>query len=260
VGRDFDAGDKPGAPLVAIVNQAFVRRLFPNQNPLGRSVQIPEGEEKGNYLIAGVVADTHYYDVHRAPEPFVWLSMAQVPPYLPTLHVRTDVSDTAAMIVAVRHEFDLLDQGFPVFNIRTMSARIEDSLAGERMVANLSGAFGVLALALAAVGLYGILAYSVSRRTREIGIRMALGAEINDVLRLVVIEGMAPTLLGIAVGLAGALALGRVLSTLIYGVRASDPLTIGAVSALLAAVALLATLIPAYRATRVEPMKALRDE
>jgi len=259
-GRDFDAGDKPGSPLVAVVNQALARRLFPGENPLGRSLQIPQGEAKGSYLIAGVVADTHYYDVHKAPEPLVWLSMLQIPPYMPTLHVRTSVSNSAGVMAAIRHEFDLLDTGFPVFNIRTMTGRIEDSLAGERMVASLAGAFGVLALVLAAVGLYGILAYSVSRRTREIGIRMALGASSGSVLRIIAREAVVLVGTGSAIGLAIALAAAPVLSHYLSGVSRAGfgiiaPCTLGMLFVAAAAVA-----IPAIRGCRVDPLSALHHD
>jgi putative ABC transport system permease protein len=141
-----------------------------------------------------------------------------------------------------------------------MDQLMTNSVSQRRFNMLLFAAFAGLAVLLAAVGIYSVLAYAVRRRVREIGIRMVLGAQISDVLRLVVVEGMTPTLIGMAIGVAGALALGRVLSTLIYGVQASDPLTFVGVSAVLAAVALLASLIPAYRASRVEPVKALREE
>jgi len=259
-GRDFDSRDKPGSPPVIIVNQALARALFPNQNPIGRTLRIPLGKQDGNYEIVGVVADTHYYDVHKAPGPAIWLSTMQIPPYLPTLHVRTNASDTAAMIAAVRHEFDLLDKGFPVFNIRTMSARIEDSLAGERMVANLSGAFGILALMLAAVGLYGILAYSVSRRTREIGIRMALGADSGSVLWMVAREAVVLVGAGSAVGLALAIAANRVLTAYLSGVSSVDLAIAAPCTCGMFVVAAAAVAIPAIRGCRVDPLIALRHD
>jgi len=144
--------------------------------------------------------------------------------------------------------------------VETMEDMVADSISQQRFTMLLLAAFAGLALLLAAVGIYSVLSYSVRRRVREIGIRMALGAQIADVLRLVVMEGMKPTLLGLAIGVAAALALGRVVSKLIYGVSAADPATFAAVSALLAAVALAASIIPAYRATRVEPVKTLREE
>ena len=259
-GRDFDSADRVGSPLVAVVNQALVRSLFPNQNPIGRSLRITVGKQDGNYEIVGVVADAHYYDVHKAPGPFLWLPLAQVSPYMPTLHVRTSVSDTAGMIAAVRHEFDLVDRGFPVFNIRTMAARIEDSLAGERMVADLSGAFGMLALLLAGVGLYGILAYSVSRRRREIGIRMAFGAGSGSVLWMIAREAVVLVAAGSAAGLTLAVAAFRVLSGYLNGVSPVDPAIVGCCALGMFFVAAAAVATPAIRGCRVDPLKALRHE
>jgi putative ABC transport system permease protein len=147
-----------------------------------------------------------------------------------------------------------------VRDVRTMDDILADSLSQQRFSMLLLASFAGLALVLAAVGIYSVLAYAVRRRVREIGIRMALGAQLGDVLRMIVLEGMRPTLIGVALGLAGALALGRVVSSLIYGVSAYDPATFAAVSALLAMVALVASVIPAYRATKVDPMRALREE
>jgi ABC-type antimicrobial peptide transport system permease subunit len=181
-------------------------------------------------------------------------------PYMPTLHVRTDVADTAGMIAAVRREFDQIDKGFPVFNIRTMSARIEDSLARERMVANLSGAFGILALVLAAVGLYGILAYSVSRRTREIGIRMALGARAGSVLWMVAREAFVLVAAGSVAGLALAITAYRVLPQFLTGVSAIDPLIVVACTLGMFVVTAAAVTVPAMRGCRIDPLRALRHE
>jgi putative ABC transport system permease protein len=153
-----------------------------------------------------------------------------------------------------------VDAAQPVMQVETMEDMVSDSISQQRFTMLLLAAFAGLALLLAAAGIYSVLSYSVRRRVREIGIRMALGAQISDVLRLVIVEGMKPALLGLAIGLAGALALGRVLSKLIYGVSPADPATFAAVSALLAAVALAASIIPAARATRVEPVKTLREE
>ena len=259
-GRDFSPGDKPGSPFVVIVNQALARTLFPNQNALGRILKIAAGKWDGYYTIVGVMADTHYYDVHKAPQPFIWLSMAQISPYMPTLHVRTTSSDTAAMIAAVRHEFDVLDKGFPVFNIRTLETRIEDSLSRERLVAYLSCAFGILALALAAVGLYGVLAYSVSRRRREIGIRMALGASSGSVLWMIAREAFLLVGAGSAAGLAVALAAARVLPHYLEGISPVGPAILIACTFGMFLIAAVAVSIPAIRGSRVEPLAALRHE
>jgi predicted permease len=259
-GRDFTPADKPGSPLVAIINQALGRALFPHRNPLGETIKIPRGEAAGDYRIAGMAADTRYYDVRKAPEPVVWLSMGQIPPYMPTLHVRTATLGTAGVIAAIRRAFYSLDTGFPVFNIRTMTGRIEDSLASERMVATLSGAFGVLALVLAAVGLYGILAYSVSRRTREIGIRMALGASSGSVLYMIAREAMLLVGAGCALGLALTFAARPVFAHYLDGVSQVDLGIIAASTAGMLLVAAAAVAVPAIRGCRVDPLRALRHD
>jgi putative ABC transport system permease protein len=176
-----------------------------------------------------------------------------------SLVVRTN-SNPSSLTSAVTSAVHQVDSELPLLQIRTMQDVVGESLAQQRFNMQLLAVFAGLALLLAAIGIYSVLSYSVKRRVREIGIRMALGAQVRDVLRLIMIEGMRPTLIGVAIGLAGALALGRVLANLIYGVKPTDPMTFAAVSALLAAVGLFATIIPAYRATRVEPMKTLMDE
>jgi predicted permease len=259
-GRDFDAGDKLGSPPVVIVNQSLVRRFFPKENPIGGRLTISFGDQAASYEIVGVVADTHYYDLHKAEGPFVWLAMGQNPPYMPTLHVRTNVSNTAAMISRIRAQFDAVDKGFPVFNIKTMDSRIEDSLAGERMVANLSGSFGIVALLLAAVGLYGILAYAVSQRTREIGIRMALGAGSRSVLCMIAREALTLVGMGTAAGLLMAMAASQVASHFLPGVSPMEPLIVAACVLGMLLTAGAAVAAPALRACRIDPLTALRHE
>jgi putative ABC transport system permease protein len=176
-----------------------------------------------------------------------------------SLVVRT-TANPSGLTSAVTGAVHRVDSELPLLQIRTMQDVVGDSLSQQRFNMLLLAVFAGFALLLAAIGIFSVLSYSVKRRVREIGIRMALGAQVRDVLRLVVVEGMRPTLIGVAIGMAGALALGRVLANLIYGVKPTDPITFGAVSVLLAAVGLFASIIPAYRATRVEPMKTLRDE
>jgi predicted permease len=257
-GRDFTAADRSGAPMVVIINQTLARKLFPNQNALGRMLHIPHGKWDGDYQIVGIVADTHYYDVHKPPQPFLWASIAQIPPYMPTLHVRTKSAATAAMTAAVLREFDAVDKGFPVFNIRTMASRIEDSLSRERMVASLAGAFGLLALTLAAVGLYGLLAYSVSRRTREIGIRMALGANGRSVMWMVASEAFTLIACGSAAGIVLAIAGSWALARFVQGVAPVDP-AMSAMCAGVMCVIAAAVVAPALRGSRIDPVRALHE-
>jgi len=262
-GRDFTTADRQGSPPVVIVNQALARAQFPNQSPLGRTLVSPWDKTRV-FEIVGVVADTHYYDVHGDAPPGVWFAIQQDTPYMPTLHVRTTSPntgpDTAGMIAAVLREFDAIDRGFPVFNIRTLELRMEDALSRERMVAALSAAFRVLALALAAIGLYGIISYSVSRRTREIGIRMALGSSAGSVVWLTAREALALVAAGSVLGMGIAMALSRFLAQYWFG---ASP--VGASSLLISAAAMLliaaiAAGVPAARACRIDPLLALRNE
>lgn len=179
---------------------------------------------------------------------------------MPTLHVRASDSDVAAMNASIRHELDSLDKGFPVFNIKTLAGRIEDSLARERMVANLSGGIGLLALALVAVGLYGILAYSVARRTREIGIRMALGSNASSVLWMVAREALILVLVGSAVGIMISVTAYRLLSHELPEVSPIDASVLTGCAAIMLILAFAAVSVPAIRACRIDPLTALRHE
>jgi len=260
-GRDFTAADRPGAPPVAIINQSLARELFKNENPLGRSLTALIGRNRQSPCeIVGITADAHYYDVRQSPRPMAWFTFQEFTPAMPTLHVRSSTPDAAALVAAVRREFDALDKGFPVFNIKTFELRIEDKLAQERIVAYFASAFGVLALLLAAVGLYGVLAYSVSRRTREIGIRMALGATRADVLRMALKESAWLVSAGIAIGAPMALAATRLISSTLFDIGAVDPVATLVAASLLVGVAAVASFIPARRASLVDPMVALRHE
>jgi predicted permease len=266
-GRDLNDADAAGRPAVIVISESMAKRFWPNENPLGKHLTMtffPDGPRE----IVGIVGDvkdsgldvvdpvaTLYLPLGQLSTPLLgaWTSFPM------SLVVRTN-SNPSSLTSAVTSAVHQVDSELPLLQIRTMQDVVGESLAQQRFNMQLLAVFAGLALLLAAIGIYSVLSYSVKRRVREIGIRMALGAQVRDVLRLIMIEGMRPTLIGVAIGLAGALALGRVLANLIYGVKPTDPMTFAAVSALLAAVGLFATIIPAYRATRVEPMKTLRDE
>ena len=266
-GRNFNDADNAGAPLSILISESMGKRFWPNENPIGKHVTLtflPDGPRE----IVGIVGDvkddgldvadpvaTLYTPLAQLSTPLLggWTSFSM---WL-VVHTNSTPSSLTSAVTSAVHQ---VDSELPVLQIRTMQDVVGESLSQRRFNMLLLAVFAGLALLLAAIGIYSVLAYSVKRRVREIGIRMALGAQIGDVLRLIVIEGMRPTLIGVGIGLAGALALGRVLANLIYGVKPTDPITFGAVSVLLAGVGLFASVIPAYRATRVEPMKTLRDE
>jgi predicted permease len=259
-GRDFTAADRPDSPWVAIINESLAHALFKNQNPIGRIIQEGDEAQTHRFEVVGVVPNSHYYDLHAAPPPAVYFTYQTDVLYMPTLHVRTSAPNTASIISAVRHEFDVLDKGFPIFNIKTLELRIEDSMARERMVANLAGALGLLALVLAAVGLYGVLAYLVSRRTREIGIRIALGANADAVVWLIAREALLLVAAGSMLGIAIAVFAGRLLRTYLFGISPSDPLILAASAATMLIVAAIAVSVPAARAAAIDPMVALHYE
>jgi putative ABC transport system permease protein len=207
-----------------------------------------------------LVADVPYYDLHKTPQPAVWFAIEQITPYMPTLHVRIDTPDVAPVTASIRREFDALDKGFPVFNVRTMEGRIEDSLAGERMIASLSGGFGALALVLATVGLYGTLAYSVSRRTREIGIRRALGSRAGPVLWMVAREALWLVGAGSVVGSALAIAASRGLARYVGVLPVVTPTILVSSGCTMLLLSVTAVVAPSFRACRVDPLSILRGE
>jgi predicted permease len=262
-GRTFQQQDKANAPGVMLINEAFARRYWPGQQPLGKRIQmgvVRSGVNNAPYLtVIGVVKNGKYQTLGEEATPFIYLNLAQTYGSAPTLIVRTQ-GDPLASLPAVRSEVAALDKNLPLFNVKTMRQHLGLALLPARLAGTVLGIFGLLALILAAAGIYGVMAYSVAQRTREIGIRMALGANARDVLRLVVRQGMAPVLIGMAIGLGAALALTQLLKSLLFGVSATDPVTFVVIVLLLAAVAMLACWIPARRATKVDPMVALRQE
>ena len=267
-GRFFTEQDTRSSPMVAVIDEDFARQQFPNEDPIGKFLEGSKKENIPHIEIIGVVSHVKNYglDTPGPVQAELYYAWNQVPEkFMPdvarstSLLIRTN-SEASALTAAVRREVQGIDPNQPVFNVNTMEQVLMDSLASQRLSMLLLSVFSGVALILAAVGIYGVLSYTVIQRTHEIGIRMALGARVVDVFKLVVGQAMMMVLIGIAIGLAGAFAITRVMSSLLYGVSATDPLTFGLVSLLLAVIALIACLIPARRATKVDPMVALRYE
>ena len=256
-GRDFTDRDTEEKPRVVIINETMARLYYPNEDPIGKRVRNSDGTNPAE--IVGVVGDVKHWGLDDNPEAFIYVSHAQVANRGMTLVVRT-ASDPGNMIAMVRREVSALDKDQPIFNIKTMEERISASSAMRRLPMFLLGIFAVVAMTLAAVGIYGVIAYSVTRRTHEIGVRMALGAQRSDILKLVVRQGMTLVLIGITLGLITSFAVTRVMQKMLFEVSPSDPTTFAGISMLLVAVALIACFIPARRATKVDPMIALRYE
>jgi predicted permease len=256
-GRDFNDRDTASTTAVVIVNETLARRLAPNGDAIGKRLRM---DSQGDYLqVVGVARDIKYHHLAEKPPFFVYRPLGQRYRSVLTLHVRT-AGDPTAVISQVRSDVKALDPNLPLTDLKTMQEHMRLPLAPAKLLASLSSGFGVLTLLLAAIGLYGVMAYLVGSRTHEIGIRMALGAQTSGVRRLIIEQGMRLALTGIALGLIAAFALTRILASLLYGVSSTDPLTFAGGAVLLAGVAMLACYIPARRATKVDPMIALRYE
>jgi predicted permease len=260
-GRTLTAQDNENAPLVVLVSETMSRKLWPGADPIGKRVRFynSNGEQRPWRTVVGVVRDVKQYGLDTAAPMAMYETLAQFPTSALTLVVRGAV-DPATIGAAIRREILALDKDQAVFNIETMEQLVSDSIALRRFSMFLLGVFAALALILAAIGIYGVLAQSVSQRTHEIGIRMALGAQTRDVLKLIVRQGMSLTAVGIAVGLLGAFALTRLLASLLFGIGATDPNTFVWIPVLLAAVSFLACFIPARRAAKLDPIKALASQ
>jgi putative ABC transport system permease protein len=256
-GRDFTEQDSETAPNVLIVNEAMAERFWPGADPVGKRLKL-FGDEVYREVIA-VVRDTKYNSLTERRRPFMYIPFLQEYASQINLHARTS-SDPTGLVSPVRQAIQGIDSRLAPLNIQTLSERIDNSLGDQRTQTTLLGTFGLLALVLAAVGLYGVMAYSVAQRTREIGIRMALGAQRGHVLGLVLKQGVTLVSAGVVVGLGAAFAATRLISNLLFGVSAVDPVAFAGTSALLIVVALLASYIPARRATKVDPLIALRYE
>jgi predicted permease len=258
-GRDLSESDDARSPLILLVNEAWARRFFPGQDVIGRRIRL--GGDKGKpRAIAGVVGDSHDLGLDAPTPPMLFIPQAQLPTARMTLMVRAAGGRPDALAQSVQAALAEVDRGQPADWIAPFEKRIVGALAPRRFPLQLLGIFAVLALVLSALGIYGVTAYGVTQRTRELGVRIAIGAQRGDVLRMVMAGAVKLAALGVALGLAGALIGGRLLASQLYGVGARDPLTYAVMSALLAGVALVASWLPARRATRVDPMIALRAE
>ena len=259
-GREFDARDVAGAQRVAIVNETFARRYFKDGHPIGRRLGWGREQETLPIEIVGVVRDARLDRMREEPERFVFVPSAEQDDLTGVVfYVRTD-GDPAALSTPVRAAVREVDAALPVTDLKAMTTVVDESLFADRIVAGLSAAFGLLATVLAAVGLYGVMSYAVARRTREIGVRVALGADRSRILKLVLGEIAILSGIGMAIGLPGGWGLGRVVESRLFGLRAFDLPTLLFAAAVLAMATLLAGALPALRALRVQPASALRYE
>jgi len=257
-GRFFNDGDRQNAPGVAILSRELARKLFPDEDPLGKRLFIPtSGAEM--VTVIGVVGDVRHKGRDQRLEPAAYLSYRQSPPPLMTLVVR-GAMEPMNLAPALRAVAQSVDPALPLYEVITMSERLNDSVAARRFNLLLLGAFAALALLLAVVGVYGVIAYVVSQRAHEVGVRIALGARASDITRLFIAYGMKLVITGVVIGLAGAFTLTRVMASLLFGISPTDPLTFAGVAALLMSTALLACFAPARRAANVDPLVALRHE
>ncbi len=257
-GREFTDADRDGAPGTAILNETLAARLWPNENALGKRVSV--NGPKGPFLeVVGIARDSKYRSLGETPRPYVYLPLSQSYDPKMTLVVRT-TGEPKAITPAVREQIRALNPNLPIADVQTLREQLELTLLPSRIAAWTLGGFGALALLLAGIGIYGVVSYGAAQRTREIGVRMALGAKESDVLGLVLWDGLIVIGAGLAIGLLLAAAATRVIASFLYGIGATDPLTFVAVPLLLGAVALVASYIPARRAVKVDPLVALRYE
>ena len=268
-GRLFADSDTATSPEVVIISQAMAKQFWPNEDPIGKHLALTFTSDKMREIV-GVVGNTKDNGLSKDPVSILYYPVSQVQPPAPRwggkfgsfplqLAVRTSTNPADAT-AAIRNAIHAVSPSTPILNVKTMEDLVAESISPQRFNMILLACFAGLALLLAAVGIYSVLAYGVRQRIREIGVRMALGAQVQDVLRMILFDGMKPTLVGIAIGFAAAVALSRVLATLVFGVKATDVPTFLTVTVLLVGIGMMASLIPAYRATRVDPLKTLRDE
>jgi putative ABC transport system permease protein len=256
-GRLFDSRDQLNTPVVFVINQTMARRFWPDQDPIGKPLKMAGEGTTGTVI--GVVGDARQYYLSEEQQPQVYDCYSQFPGLFATVVARTSV-EPMSLAQAARDAVWKVDKDQPVWKVRSEEFLLTRNVADKRFLMLLMGIFAALALSITAIGLYGVVSYTVGQRTQEIGIRMALGARTHDILAMILRQGMRMVLIGLAVGLAAAFALTRLMASLLYGTSAADPLAFAAIALLLAGVALVACFVPARRATRVDPMVALRYE
>jgi predicted permease len=259
LGRDFSARDTPEAPKAAIVNERFAHQFFAGQNPIGK--HIGAGGKTADLEVAGVIADTKYSSLRGTPPATVYLPIDQYskPSMARTLHVGA-AGDPENLSTLIEQQARELDRNLPVSKVTTFAKIVDAQLVRERLIAALSACFGAVAMLLASIGLYGVMAYNVQRKTQEIGIRMALGATGGAVTRMVMRHSLAMVLAGVAAGIPVTLWLSKLVKSLLFGVEPGDPVTLAATTLLLLAIVALAVYLPARRAARIDPTIALRYE
>jgi putative ABC transport system permease protein len=259
-GRLFTDADGAEAPPVAVISASLARRYFSGENPLGKHIKVGKAESDRPWMtVVGIVNDVHYNWINKEDLPTIYGPFRQAPPYFTTIVLRTS-GDPLKLVSAARAEIAAIDPDLPLYNIKPMDKVITESITGVAYVAAMMAILGVIALVLASVGVFGVMSYSVSERAHEIGIRMSMGAQTKDILRLVLGSGMLLTVLGLVIGLPVAFVLARALSTLLFGVEAGDPFSFIGLPLILATVAALACYLPARRAAQLDPLRALRHE
>lgn len=259
-GRALSPSDLADAPKVYVVNEAFAKKFFPNEDVTQQQIRIGWGKDPKEQTtpIVGVVGDVHSFGLDQEPEPTIYTSVMQYPASGLTVAIRA--ANTTSLVAPVRRLMHEIDHDVAIYSMMTMSERVSSSVGAQKFYASLIGIFAAVALVLAAVGLYGVIAYAVSQRTHELGVRVALGATADHISRMVIREGLALTAIGVAIGTAGALLMGRIVASLLFGVSARDPLTLVAVAVMLAVIATVASWLPARRAARVDPLIAIRGD
>ena len=256
-GRDFSDRDKSDAPKAAIINDELARIYFPNEDPIGKRITFDDGESW--ISIVGVIGDVKQLGLDSSAKPEVYFPYLQVAAPSMSLVVRT-ASDPLSLAGAVKSQIQMIDKDLPIDDAKTMQQLLAESISGRRFNMLLLTVFAVVALVLAVVGIYGVMSYTVTQRTHEIGIRVAIGAQPRDVFRMVIGQGMMLAMIGVAFGLVGAFGLTRLMTTMLFGVEPTDPATFVSIAVLLTGVALVACYIPGRRATKVDPLVALRYE